>query len=316
MRAHTFRALCLGFLVCTLGFLSGCAEMEYVPGGQYFFYHKELPASKRAIEAARSAGKDKQCPAEFQAAEALMKEAYKLYYACRTQEAIAKANEAIAKANALCPPKPTPVPAPAPTAAPVAPAPTVSLSASSSSIEAGACTNLNWSTSNATSVSIDPGVGTVDASGSRQVCPTSTTRYTLTATGAGGSRTDSTTVTVTEKPRPTDKLTVHVNFDTNKFDIRKADIADLEKAEKFVKKYPNCKVEVDGYTDSTGSDAYNQGLSERRAEAVKNWLVEHHDVAADKITAKGFGKSNPVADNKTAKGRFQNRRAEILIFCQ
>ena len=58
------------------------------------------------------------------------------------------------------------------------------------------------------------------------------------------------------------------------------------------------------------------GLSERRADAVKNWLVEHHDVAADKIETKGFGKSNPVADNKTAKGRVENRRAEILIFCQ
>ncbi len=313
MRVQFLKGLSLVVLVCCLGIVVGCADMEYVPGGQYFFYHKELPASKRAIAAARSAGKDKECPADFAAAEKLMKDAYALYYACHTKEAIAKANEAIAKAKALCPPKPTPTPAPAP---PVAPAPTISLSAASSSIASGACTSLNWTTANASKVSIDQGVGSVEENGSRQVCPTSTTRYTLTATGPGGSRTDSTTVTVTEKAKPTDRLTIHVNFDTNKSDIRKADVGDLQKAEQFVRKYPNCKIEVDGYTDSTGSDSYNMRLSEKRAEAVKKYLLDHQAVAADKISIKGFGKSNPIADNKTVKGRFENRRAEILIFCQ
>jgi outer membrane protein OmpA-like peptidoglycan-associated protein len=194
-------------------------------------------------------------------------------------------------------------------------APTASLSAASASIDQGACTNLNWSTTNASSVSIDPGIGAVQSSGSRQVCPSSTTRYTLTATGEGGSRTDSTTVGVTPK-KPTDKLTIHVNFDTAKSNIRKSDAADLKKAEQFVGKYRSCKIEIDGYTDSRGSDAYNQGLSERRADAVKAYLVEHGATAADQITTRGFGKSNPIGDNKTKKGQFENRRAEILIFCQ
>lgn len=317
MRAQFLRVASLLVLVGSLGVLSGCADMEYVPGGQYLFYHKELPASKRAIEAAKSAGKDQACPTEFQAAEKLVKDAYALYYACHTQEAIAKANEAIAAANALCPPKPTPVPAPPPAPAPpaVSAAPTASLSAASASIEQGACTNLNWSTTNASSVSIDPGIGNVQPSGSREVCPSSTTRYTLTATGAGGSRTDSTTVGVTPK-KPTDKLTIHVNFDTAKSDIRKSDAADLKKAEQFVQKYRSCKIEIDGYTDSRGSDEYNQGLSERRADAVKAYLVEHGATAADQITTRGFGKSNPIGDNKTRHGQFENRRAEILIFCQ
>jgi outer membrane protein OmpA-like peptidoglycan-associated protein len=93
-------------------------------------------------------------------------------------------------------------------------------------------------------------------------------------------------------------------------------VDDLKKAEAFVRKYSNCKIEVDGYTDSTGNDKINNPLSERRADAVKAYLVEHHAMDADKITTKGLGSSNPVADNKTAKGRFQNRRAEILVFCQ
>jgi len=318
MRAQFLKVASLVVLVGSLGVLFGCADMEYVPGGQYLFYHKELPASKRAIEAARSAGKDKACPTEFQAAEKLMKDAYALYYACHTQEAIAKANEAIAAANALCPPKPTPAPPPPP--APVPPpapeaGPTASLSAASASVEQGGCTSLSWSTTNASGVSIEPGIGTVQPSGSRQVCPSSTTRYILTATGAGGSRTDSTTVSVTPK-KPTDKLTIHVNFDTAKSDIRKGDTAELQKAEQFVRKYQSCRIEIDGYTDSRGSDSYNQGLSERRADAVQKYLIDHGATAADRITTRGFGKSNPIGDNKTKQGQFENRRAEILIFCE
>lgn len=315
MCARIRKALALLAVVGSLGVLYGCAEMEYVPGGQYFFYHKQLPEAKRAIEAARAAGKDKQCPAEFQAADAAMKEAYKLYYACHTEEAIAKANDAIAKANALCPPPPKPAPAPPPPAARAA-EPTASLSAASASVDPGSCTTLSWTTTDATGASIEPVFGNVEPNGSRQACPKETTRYTLTATGPGGSTTAATTISVAEKPKPTDKLTIHVNFDTNKSDIRKADVDDLKKAEAFVRKYSNCKIEIDGYTDSTGNDKINNPLSERRADAVKTYLVEHHAMDADKITTKGFGSSNPVADNKTAKGRFQNRRAEILVFCQ
>jgi outer membrane protein OmpA-like peptidoglycan-associated protein len=294
-------------LAAILVVFSGCSAIT-----------QETKAAQAALEAARAAGKDKQCPAEFASVEALVNQAQNMCHLCRISEANALANEALAKANALCP-RPVAAPAPAPAPAPEVvrvPAPTVSLSSSPSSVEAGACATLTWSTSNATSVSIDPGVGTVDANGSKQVCPTSTTRYTLTANGTGGTRTDTASVEVRAKPTPTEKLTIHVNFDTAKSTIRKTDVSDLQKAEALVKKYPNCKIEIDGYTDSRGSDAYNQGLSERRADAVKKWLVEHGSTSGDKITTKGFGKANPIGDNKTEKGRFENRRAEVLVFCQ
>jgi OOP family OmpA-OmpF porin len=281
-------------------------------------YHKELPAAQRAIDDARSAGRDKECPAEFQAAEKLKNEAYSLYDACRTNEAIAKANEAIASANSLCPKvaqAPRPAPSPAPVATPAPAAPTVSLSASAASVEQGACSNLNWSTSNATSASIDQGIGSVELTGSKQVCPTSTTRYTLTATGEGGSRTESTTVSVVSKPpeAPIDRLTLHVNFDTDKAQIREADLAELRKAAAFVRQYPGCKISVQGYTDSTGTEAYNQALSERRAEAVKAYLLKNGATQEDRITSEGHGESDPVGDNATERGRFENRRVEILI---
>ncbi|HWK31174.1 MAG TPA: OmpA family protein, partial [Terriglobales bacterium] len=70
--------------------------------------------------------------------------------------------------------------------------------------------------------------------------------------------------------------------------------------------------QVEGHTDSIGSDAYNQKLSEKRANNVRDYLVKQ-SVPEDVITAMGFGKADPVADNKTAKGRQQNRRVEMVV---
>jgi OOP family OmpA-OmpF porin len=72
------------------------------------------------------------------------------------------------------------------------------------------------------------------------------------------------------------------------------------------------KIDVVGHTDSIGSDAYNQALSERRASTVKNYLAEK-GVPASKIVTKGMGESQPVADNKTSDGRQLNRRVEIAV---
>jgi outer membrane protein OmpA-like peptidoglycan-associated protein len=69
-------------------------------------------------------------------------------------------------------------------------------------------------------------------------------------------------------------------------------------------------------TATTGTDKINNPLSERRAYAVQKWLLDHGATGADQISVKGFGSSNPIGDNKTAKGRFANRRAELLAFCQ
>jgi outer membrane protein OmpA-like peptidoglycan-associated protein len=76
---------------------------------------------------------------------------------------------------------------------------------------------------------------------------------------------------------------------------------------------PNIRVEVAGYTDSVGSDAYNQKLSERRAQAVVDYFVSQ-GVASDRLKAAGYGKTNPIASNKTDAGRAQNRRVELHIF--
>ncbi|MGA7104831.1 MAG: OmpA family protein [Candidatus Deferrimicrobiaceae bacterium] len=314
------RGSCLFFgLLLFAGFLAGCSGLQYAPKRGMMYYHKELPAADRAVEAARSAGKDKECPQNFQAAEKLRNEAYDIYLACRTREGIAKANAASAAANALCPkkaeaPKPMAAPPPSPS-----PAPSVSLSAMPPSIDQGQCTSLSWMSADADSVSIAPGVGGVAGSGSKQICPGSTTQYTITATGAGGSRTASTTVNVKPpppKPKVVDRLSLHINFDSNKMDIRPADIGELKKAIDFVKKYPGNNISVEGHTDNVGSDKYNQALSERRAAAVKEYLVKNGGADASRVKTVGYGERKPIAGNATKEGRFRNRRVEVLILSE
>ena len=304
--SRALRTLPMMAILLFLSVLVGCARMglEYAPKREYLYYHKELPAAERAVEAARKAGKDKECPEEFKAVEKMKDAAYETYWACRTNEAIAMAIQAASRANALCPKK----------IAKPAPAPTVSLSASPASIQQGQCATLTWSSANVSSASIDQGVGSVSPSGSKQVCPGSTTQYTIAAVGEGGSRSASTTVTVSSKV--IDRLTLHVNFDFDKATIRSADTAELQKAIGFVKKYQGYKVSIEGHTDSRGTERYNQRLSERRAAAVKEHLLKHGVADGARIKSAGYGKSKPIADNSTEKGRFENRRVEILILSE
>ena len=85
----------------------------------------------------------------------------------------------------------------------------------------------------------------------------------------------------------------------------------LEQVSKIVNQYKTLSFEVEGHTDSTGSDAINNKLSQARADAVRDYLVEN-GFPADMITAKGFGSANPIGDNGTRQGRQQNRRVEIF----
>ncbi|HEY0180772.1 MAG TPA: OmpA family protein [Dokdonella sp.] len=90
-------------------------------------------------------------------------------------------------------------------------------------------------------------------------------------------------------------------------------IAILDQAIDALKRYPEIKVELDGHTDSVGSDAYNQKLSERRAQIVYDYLTAH-GIDASRITAvKGFGESQPIDTNKTKEGRARNRRTELKV---
>lgn len=103
-----------------------------------------------------------------------------------------------------------------------------------------------------------------------------------------------------------------VNFDFDKYNIRPDAVPILEQACKTLKEEPTIDVSCQGHTDSVGTEAYNQALSERRANAVRNWLIKC-GIPASRLTSKGFGEANPVASNDTAEGRAQNRRTELVV---
>jgi outer membrane protein OmpA-like peptidoglycan-associated protein len=110
-------------------------------------------------------------------------------------------------------------------------------------------------------------------------------------------------------------LIVHMGdvlFATNKYTLKPDAQVSLAKVATILTLYPNLKVQVEGYTDSTGAPAYNQTLSENRADAVRDFLVQN-GVPQASVTAQGYGATNFVADNATAAGRQQNRRVNLVV---
>jgi outer membrane protein OmpA-like peptidoglycan-associated protein len=103
-----------------------------------------------------------------------------------------------------------------------------------------------------------------------------------------------------------------VLFDFNKYTLKPEAREKLAKVSGILLSYPNLKLQVEGYTDSIGSDDYNQKLSEQRADGVRDYLVSQ-SVPDNNISARGFGKSDPVADNSTSQGRAENRRVELVV---
>lgn len=129
-------------------------------------------------------------------------------------------------------------------------------------------------------------------------------------------KTTSTNTEATETPKqekeiPAMRLNIH--FGHNKSVIKPGYQSEIARAAKFLANYPDMDAMVEGHTDSTGNDAYNQALSQRRAEAVRQALIKGHNISPDRLKAKGYGESSPIADNKTAEGRAQNRRVVIRV---
>jgi outer membrane protein OmpA-like peptidoglycan-associated protein len=107
----------------------------------------------------------------------------------------------------------------------------------------------------------------------------------------------------------------NITFDTNRADIKPQFKPVLNQLAQSIRQYPGTVVQVEGHTDSTGSAAYNQTLSENRAASVRSHLIQQ-GVEANRVLAVGYGMSRPIAENRSAAGRAQNRRVEILIVPQ
>jgi peptidoglycan-associated lipoprotein len=200
----------------------------------------------------------------------------------------------------------------------------VTLQAAPTTIEKGGSITLSWSSTNATALVIAPAIGNVAPEGSTKVSPDATTTYTITATGPGGSIDATASVTVTQPPPPPPPppqptlaelfaRDVHdAFFDFNKADIR-ADAKDtLSKDADFIKAHAGIKVTIEGHCDERGSTEYNMALGDRRAAAVKKYLVSL-GVSADSLTTVSFGKEKPSCTEGTEDCWQKNRRGHPVL---
>jgi peptidoglycan-associated lipoprotein len=224
--------------------------------------------------------------------------------------------------TAGCHHKPPPPPPPPPVRAPAPARPTVTLQASPSSINKGESAALSWNSTDATELSIAPEVGAVTAQGSTKVTPSDSTTYTITASGPGGSTSSTATVTVNAPSPPPppkgpsdDELFLRevrdAYFDYDKADIRPDARAALSQTADFLKGHPSIKATIEGHCDERGSTEYNLALGDRRATAVKQYLVSL-GVSADRLSTVSFGKEKPFCNESNESCWQQNRRGHFV----
>jgi peptidoglycan-associated lipoprotein len=210
------------------------------------------------------------------------------------------------------PPPPPPAPAPA--------RPTVTLQASPTSVNKGDSATLSWNSTDATQLTIAPDVGAVTAQGSTKVTPSDSTTYTITATGPGGSASASASVSVNAPPPPPaaapapipfEQAVQDAYFDYDKADIRPDAREALSKTAEYLKSNPQVKVTIEGHCDERGSTEYNLGLGDRRASAVKQYLVSL-GVSAGSLSTVSFGKEKPFCMDHNEACWQQNRRGHFV----
>jgi peptidoglycan-associated lipoprotein len=213
-------------------------------------------------------------------------------------------------------------PTPAPYTPPPA-TPTVTLQANPTSVNPGDTATLNWSSTNATQLTVTPDVGQVTAEGSTKVTPADSVTYTITATGPGGSANASARITVSTPPPAdtgtssdlTDALFLKevrdAYFDLDKADIRPDAREALSHDAQFLRNYPQLKVTIEGHCDERGSTEYNLGLGDRRASAVKQYLVSQ-GISADRLNTVSFGKEKPFCNESNEECWQKNRRGHFV----
>ena len=356
----------------SISLMAGCFAgrgLEQGPDyrGPYAYYPTALVDADHALDAARTAGKDKECPEEFNDAKDMVDKAYQVYLACHTQEAINMANEAIGKIKALCPARPQaatkaeepqlePVPAAEPTPGVYKYCITLNLDFDIDKADikpefhdemakVGDFMNtypnttaiIEGHTDNVASPEYNMALSQRRAESVVNYLADKfgIDRSRLQAKGYGLTRpiADNSTDEGKQKNRrieaiiscafdvkevkPPDRLCIslQMEFDSGKADIKDEYHNEIAKVGEYMKKYPMTTATIEGHTDNIGGDDYNMRLSQRRAENVVDYLVKNFGINQSRLRAKGYGSTRRIAYNNTPEGRQKNRRINAIIDC-
>jgi peptidoglycan-associated lipoprotein len=230
---------------------------------------------------------------------------------------------------ASCHKKPTAAPvtqAPEAAPAPAPPSPpTCNLTGEPASVEQGAGVTLSWESRDATEVDIKPGLGKQLTEGSASVKPVESTTYILTATGPGGTTTCTARVTVTVSttatptvkeeniaPASFSEAVRDAFFDYDSSALRSDAQQALTTDAAFLKAHPDIKFVIEGHCDQRGSEEYNLGLGDRRAQAARDFLA-NLGVAPDRMSAVSYGKTRLVCNENTEACWQKNRRDHLAL---
>ena len=274
MKGMLLKLIVIGALALVLG---GCASFDP-------FYFRAMPDMDRAIADAKARGADKECPEAFQEVVKMRNDAEDTYWACHTKEAVEKAQGVVEKANGLCPAPPKPM-----VMAPPAPM---------DSDGDGVTDDKDRCPGTPMGVTVDMAGCPLDSDGdgvydTNDKCPGT----------PKGAKVDTAGCWNIEP----------VYFEFDRSDILPRYVPVLDAVLDVLKQNPDLQMEINGYTDGRGADKYNDKLSVKRAEAVKQYFVEQ-GIAAERLEAAGFGKMKAVSSNATDEGRAHNRRVELHPF--
>jgi len=207
--------------------------------------------------------------------------------------------------------------------------PTCTLTAEPATVTMGQSATLTWTSQNTSSLTLQPKLGTQQAEGSTSVTPTDSTTYTLNLTGPGGSGECDARVTVTPGTPPAPSVEEanlpttpaagaklqDAFFDFNSAQLRPEAQTALNQDASFLKSHSSMKVRISGHCDARGSEEYNLGLGQRRADAAKQFMV-NLGVPAEDVSTVSYGKDRPFCTDHTEECYQQNRRAHMKILNQ
>ena len=229
----------------SVSMIFGCAnyEVNSKRGGIPAHYIRyEMQEADRAVEAARQAGKDKACPAEFAAAEDAKNKAYDVFRACFTEQGAAMAKQATAKANALCPPSP-----------------------------------VKPESKAAEPVVILASEPQVEEKVKEQV------------------------LVAAVEPKVVVLALEDIHFDFDQSTLKPEAKTILKRNIQLLKENPRAQIRVAGYTSAAGTEDYNQKLSERRANAIRDYLVSEGVIESDRLSTIGYGETYPAVHEAAPK---------------